>query len=44
MKSMGKSWQRIDLHVKDGKVYTLWYDAAGSSGIMGLSQALQMLQ
>jgi hypothetical protein len=37
MKSMGKSWQCIDLQVKYGKVCTLWYDAAGSSGIMGLT-------
>jgi len=34
---MGKSWQCIDLQVKYGKVCTLWYDAAGSSGIMGLT-------
>jgi hypothetical protein len=30
MKSMGKSWQCIDLQVKYGKVCTLWYDAAGN--------------
>jgi hypothetical protein len=34
---MGKSWQCIDLQVKYGKVCTLWYDAARSSGIMGLT-------
>jgi len=39
MKSMGKSWQCIDLQVKYGKVCTLWYDAVGSSG-----QVLHMLQ
>ncbi len=27
----------IDLQVKYGKVCSLWYDAAGSSGIMGLT-------
>jgi hypothetical protein len=27
----------IDLQVKYGKVCSLWYDAAGSSGVMGLT-------
>jgi hypothetical protein len=27
----------IDLQVKYGNVCSLWYDAAGSSGIMGLT-------